>query len=176
MLIATANLNPSQAIVDHHCVVKPEDISRWLCEVPAKAILSTLRLKRLAASCSIVQNKKIWAKTKNMNKNYEQNMNKNMSKNNKYEQKIWTRTKVDLTGQDRPTASESQRERPFPCFPLSSQMPLHKKIFIECVFREHNLLVCASGLVCWFSLWAHFTVQMCCERHDLHTRRTSYDQ
>ena len=69
MLIATANLNPSQAIVDHHCVVKPEDISRWLCEVPAKAILSTLRLKRLAASCSIVQNKKIWAKTKNMNKN-----------------------------------------------------------------------------------------------------------
>ena len=59
MLIATANLNPSQAIVDHHCVVKPEDISRWLCEVPAKAILSTLRLKRLAASCSIVQNKKI---------------------------------------------------------------------------------------------------------------------
>ena len=65
MLIATANLNPSQAIVDHHCVVKPEDISRWLCEVPAKAILSTLRLKRLAASCSIVQN---------------------MSKNKKYEQ------------------------------------------------------------------------------------------
>ena len=59
MLIATADLNPSQAIVDHHCVVKPEDISRWLCEVPAKAILSTLRLKRLAASCSIVQNKKI---------------------------------------------------------------------------------------------------------------------
>ena len=56
MLIATADLNPSQAIVDHHCVVKPEDISRRLREVPAKAILSTL--KRLAASCSIVQNKK----------------------------------------------------------------------------------------------------------------------
>ena len=91
MLIATANLNPSQAIVDHHCVVKPEDISRWLCEVPAKAILSTLRLKRLAASCSIVQNKKIWAKTQNMNKKYEQNMNKNMSKNKKYEQKLWTK-------------------------------------------------------------------------------------
>ena len=56
MLIATADLNPSQAIVDHHCVVKPEDISRWLREVPAKAVLSTL--KRLAASCSIVQNLK----------------------------------------------------------------------------------------------------------------------
>ena len=59
MLIATADLTPSQAVVDHHCVVKPEDISRWLCEVPAKAILSTLRLKRLAARCSIVQNTKI---------------------------------------------------------------------------------------------------------------------
>ena len=58
MLIATADLNPSQAIVDHHFIVKPEDISRWLCEVPAKAILSTL--KRLAGSCcSIVQNKKV---------------------------------------------------------------------------------------------------------------------
>ena len=92
MLIATANLNPSQAVVDHHCVVKPEDISRWLCEVPAKAILSTLRLKRLAASCSIVQNKKIWAKTQNMNKKYEQNMNKNMSKNMSKNKSISHRT------------------------------------------------------------------------------------
>ena len=101
MLIATANLNPSQAIVDHHCVVKPEDISRWLCEVPAKAILSTLRLKRLAASCSIVQNKKIWAKTKNMNKIWTKiwaktkNMNKNKSRSHRTRQTncIWEPTR-----------------------------------------------------------------------------------